>query len=397
MFTADYIVPDGVNPVENTATASGMGLQEPLVESDPAVWSVDIIHPDIEVTKEANPTVAHESDIITYTISVKNTGDCELSKVSVTDDHGTPVYDSGDVGASGKLDVGETWVYTCSGPAEADDFTNTAEATFEDDLGFDVSDSGTADVEVLNPAIEVEKSADTDAAAPGETVTYTILLKNMGDCELSVHVVDELLGIDRTITLAAGVDVSADFEYIIPDDAPEYVENTVTATGTDAIGGVGGVVEDQDDWTVHTMGARTIGYWKNHENWCGFPRGLPEESIFYYKPPAELLEYFPGNGIEENGVNPLEMLRVQLLAAELNYACSEDDFHYARYEAADIFGIMREAEAFLQRVYGAAGHENLNTYWSTLTKKQQNNVKQIANPLKDVLDTFNNMGDEIWE
>jgi hypothetical protein len=58
------------------------------------------------------------------------------------------VYQSGDDDLDGKLDIDETWVCTCSDPAEADDFTNTAEATFEDELHGKATDSDTADVEV---------------------------------------------------------------------------------------------------------------------------------------------------------------------------------------------------------------------------------------------------------
>jgi len=76
-----------------------------------------------------------------------------------------------------------------------------------------------------------------------------------------------------------------------------------------------------------------------------------------------LLAYFPVNDAQLGGVNPLEMLRAQLIASELNYACFEDGFHYARYEAANIFGTMRDAEILLQRVYRGASGEDLNAFW----------------------------------
>ena len=97
-----------------------------------------------------------------------------------------------------------------------------------------------------------------------------------------------------------------------------------------------------------------------------------------------------------DGVNPLEMLRAQLIAAELNVACFDDDFDYSRYEATDIYEAIDDAETFLGELPDGA-LDDLDAYWLTLSKKQQNNVKQIANPLKDVLDTFNNRGDEIFE
>jgi uncharacterized repeat protein (TIGR01451 family) len=254
--------------------------------------------------------------------------------------------------------------------------------------------------DILNPDISVEKSGP-ESAHVGDNITYTYTVTNTGYVPLSdVTVSDDLAGNAEYVSGDTNGGGLLDLEetwiytiidYIIPVDAPEYLCNIATAEGW-----------YEEDWAsatsnevcIHTMGARTIGYWKNHsDNWCAFPRG----SMFFAESSSTLLAYFPGNGIEEDGVNPLEMLRAQLIAAELNYACFEDDFHYTRYEAADIFGTMRDAEALLQRVYGAASGEDLNAFWSGLSKKQQKNVKQIANPLKDTLEEFNAMGDEIFE
>ena len=251
------------------------------------------------------------------------------------------------------------------------------------------------------PAIEVDKSADAYAAAPGETVTYSYDVTNTGDCILyDVSLLDNVFGAITLIglinedtdglddDLAQGASATCTVDYDVKFDDPEWLKNIATASGTDILGGL---VEDVDFWTVHTMGARTIGYWKNHEDWCG----LPEDSIFFEKTAEMLLTYFPGNGIEEDGVNPLEMLRVQLLAAELNVACFDDDFDYSRYEDCDIFDCIADAETFL-----AGLPDDLNTYWSDLGKAGQrkfrkDNADSLA--LKDVLDTFNNMGDEIFE
>jgi len=93
------------------------------------------------------------------------------------------------------------------------------------------------------------------AAHEGDTITYTIWLKNTGDCALNVHVGDRLLGIDRTITLAPGAEVSSDIPYTIPkndgdDPLPESIRNMVTATGT---GAFRGTVTDKDVWSVRVL------------------------------------------------------------------------------------------------------------------------------------------------
>jgi len=250
------------------------------------------------------------------------------------------------------------------------------------------------------PAILIVKIADTEAAAPGETVTYTYTVTNDGDVSLSdVTVSDDPAG---SATYVSGDDgnelldleeiwIFTIIDYIIPVvEAPEYLCNIATAEG---LYEGDPVSANSNEVCIHTMGARTIGYWKNHlEDWCD----LPEDSIFFEKTEETLLAYFPGNGIEEDGVNPLEMLRVQLLAAELNVACFDVGFDYSRYEGdlggyGNIYDVIVAAEDFLSL--------NPPELWPTDKKEQREFRKDNADSLalKDVLDTFNNMGDEIFE
>ena len=244
-------------------------------------------------------------------------------------------------------------------------------------------------------SIGIVKTASTTAAAPGVEVTYTYTVTNVGEDTLyDVSLVDNVVGF-ITLTgltdgnLAQGASATGSAEYTIPEDALEYLCNIATVEG---IYEGNSVSADSNEVCIHTMGARTIGYWKNHrEDWCE----LPDDSMFFGEDPDTLLTYFPGNGIEEDGVNPLEMLRVQLLAAELNVACFDVDFDYNRYEDCDIFDCIVDAEAFLGDL-----PDDLNTFWSGLGKAGQrefrkDNADSLA--LKDVLDTFNNMGDEIFE
>ena len=264
--------------------------------------------------------------------------------------------------------------------------------------GFAITSSAQA------PAILIVKIADTEAVAPGETVTYTYTVTNDGDVSLSdVTVSDDPAGSAVYVSGDDGNElldleetwIFTIIDYIIPVvEAPEYLCNIATAEGWYGEGVEDWVSDTSNEVCIHTMGARTIGYWKNHEDWCAF---LPEEdSIFFDKTPEMLLTYFPGNGIEEDGVNPLEMLRVQLLAAELNVACFDIDFVYSRYEGdlggyGTIYEVIEAAEDFLSL--------NPPELWPTDKAGQREFRKDNADSLalKDVLDTFNNMGDEIFE
>ena len=384
---------------------SGIGISEVTLEFvngiDPGVGFDDICFtidyvplPSIEIVKTAEPTMIHAGDEVIYTYVVTNTGSLDLV-VDVSDDV------LGSIVSGVNLAAGASETYTNFGYPTSDT-TNIGTATGTDMFGQVTESNDDASVDVLNPVIKVEKSGP-DAAFPGTTVTYSYTVTNVGDCTLyDVSLVDDVVGTIVLLgltnedgdgiadDLAQGASATGTADYLVTFDDPEWLENTATAEGTDELGLI---VDDEASWTVHTMGARSIGYWKNHSNdWCDFPSG----SMFNGETWGALSQFFPGSGAQADGVNPLEMLRAQLIAAELNYACFEEYFHYARYEAADIFGTMRDAEALLQRVYLAAS-DDLDAFWSSLSKKQQNNVKQIANPLKDTLEEFNEMGDEIFE
>jgi hypothetical protein len=147
-------------------------------------------------------------------------------------------------------------------------------------------------------------------------------------------------------------------------------------------------------------GARTIGFWKTHlEEWIGDIEDIfGVNSIFHGLSGLELFYYFPGaNDTGKNKMNSLEMLRAQLLATELNIYYFDTWLNYANYEAVDIFEKVDEAENYLSGLYLIIGSDDLGSYWESRTKQEQNEINQIANPLKDVFDTFNNQGDEIFD
>jgi uncharacterized repeat protein (TIGR01451 family) len=204
-------------------------------------------------------------------------------------------------------------------------------------------------ITVILPSIEIDKTASTTAAAPGETVTYTYTVTTDGALS-DVTVSDNPAGDAEYVsgdTNSDGVlylDETWIFtiNYIIPEDAPEYLCNIATAEGWYKGNSVSA---DSNEVCIHTMGARTIGYWKTHlEVW--------EEFEYMELDQSDLLSYFPGSGAQANGVNPLEMLRAQLTAAALNVFYFDGDFDYSRYEDdlcgyGTIYEVIADAEAFL--------------------------------------------------
>jgi uncharacterized repeat protein (TIGR01451 family) len=174
-FQATYTVQAGdPDPLVNTATVSS-DADDPNTSNNVATWSVDILHPAIDVSKSC-PQYAHEGDTISYTITVKNAGDTPLSNVMVSD----PLLG---FSWTGSLAVGEEKTFTASFtvPMPSGDITNTVTASGQDPLGLTVSDTAQCTVDILHPAIAIDKSADRSQAHAGDTITYTIIVTNTGD------------------------------------------------------------------------------------------------------------------------------------------------------------------------------------------------------------------------
>ena len=190
------------NPIHNVATAHAFDLAGNEV-TDTDDHDTTIIHPAIAVNKTLrregdseysdgelgdDPIKVHVGDTIEYRFEVTNEGDTPLA-VEFSDprcDAGTLSGPTGDANANGKLDVSETWVYSCSHvvtEADPDPLPNTVTVTGTDTLGGDkgtVTDSDTEEADILHPDIEIDKKVRV--LATGEFV----------DSGLKAHVGDTL-------------------------------------------------------------------------------------------------------------------------------------------------------------------------------------------------------------
>ncbi len=190
--------------VLNTGTVTGVPLNPeagnvPFPEPNPAVGDtdvaqVDVVNPDIDLTKSVSPVILllgqDETGTVTYTFLATNPDDGDPVPVPplnrpgaagtppgpsatdpgwVVDDHCTSpaTYVTGDGNGNVLLDPGETWEFTCQGVIDAPT-VNVASITGVPSnpdgtpLGIDdVTDLAFAFVEVLRPSIHVEKTALT--------------------------------------------------------------------------------------------------------------------------------------------------------------------------------------------------------------------------------------------
>lgn len=147
---------------------------------------IDVIHPAVQLTVDAMPKTVRTGDDVTFTVTARNTGDVPLTAVSVVD---------GQTTCANKFDTvqpGAVKTYTCTRKAPGDDFAQAVEITGNDPTGRAVQSTGDAKVDVVHPGIAVMKDAAPYEVREGDTVTFSILVKNTGDVPLAdVSVVDD--------------------------------------------------------------------------------------------------------------------------------------------------------------------------------------------------------------
>jgi uncharacterized repeat protein (TIGR01451 family) len=159
----------------NTVVATGWanGVSATDIASATVVVGLPTVPPLIHVTKIPSPlTLAVGGGMVTYTERITNPGTVALSDVILTDDKCSPMnYISGDTNSDSKLDVTETWVYTCRMNL-SNTTTNTAIAVGQAN-GFSVRDFAVA---VVTVATAVPALPQTGFASEGNNVLLDIVM-----------------------------------------------------------------------------------------------------------------------------------------------------------------------------------------------------------------------------
>jgi uncharacterized repeat protein (TIGR01451 family) len=184
-------------------------------------------------------------DTVTWTYTVNNTGNVNLSNVTVVDDQGVIInYVSGDTNGDGYLNLTETWVYQATGTASAGQYTNIGSVTSTPPVGTDVSDSNPDNYFGQSPGISLVKTTnDQDANSPtgpyipvGSSVIWKYNVTNTGNVNLTnVTVTDNVIGLVGTIPLLQPGETQTLTATGIA--APGQYSNLGNATGTLPAGG----------------------------------------------------------------------------------------------------------------------------------------------------------------
>ena len=232
--TFDYTVsatdPD---PLPNEVTATATGAESKKAVEDTDSCETDIEHnPGIDVTKTCPPS-GLEGDVITFSITVENTGDEPLNDVVVND----PLLGGDLDGFPTTLAVGQsdTQSFEYTIPPESTVVTNEVTATgIGADSKKEASDTDSCETAVHHPAIDLVKTADPISGSPGDLVLYTYLVTNTGDVTLrNVTVDDDKLGhIGDIESLAPGESATLTKDFILPNEATTIV-NVAIAAGCD--------------------------------------------------------------------------------------------------------------------------------------------------------------------
>ena len=264
--------------------------------------------PGLTVTKTADKTTISPSsagDTISYTITVKNTGNVTFNSLSLTDaltsDEAWSESDGGDADGTGALDVGETWTFTASYAITPSDITegsveNVAYATgiptsggsltvysgAQDEASTATSDpsGGGGVITTLTASVSqltVTKTADTtDFSSPvtsGDTITYTITAENTGNVALdNVRITDTQTPTGGSSSSLTPTYISGDTDSDSAIDVGETWTWTVSYDLTQADIDAGGlsnlatVTVDDPDGTEITVESSTSG---NHTTGAG--------------------------------------------------------------------------------------------------------------------------------
>ncbi len=224
--------------------------------NDSDSWCVPITYnASLNVTKTANfgpcsdPSApkAKPGDSIVYTINVSNDGNVTLRWVNITDSKlGLTNYDMGTLTPGTYNET--TFTYDVTESDMCNDIDNTVDAQATDRCGNGVTDSASWCVPTDYIAtLNVTKTADYNfggSPKPGDIITYTINVTNLGNVNLTdVNVVDSLIGTltdpsgddngDGCLNLTETWTYTGTYTVKDVDLCGGWINNTVTANATD--------------------------------------------------------------------------------------------------------------------------------------------------------------------
>jgi uncharacterized repeat protein (TIGR01451 family) len=213
-------------------------------EEDDDTEEVTVTAPVMTITKVADASTADPGDIITYTITYKNTGTGISAHVWINDTipadttfvSASPSYTSvsGDVYTWHETDV-KPGTYTITlkvrvdtGVKDGTDLINKVTLEYTDANGHVYpTKTAYANVTVTAPIMTVSKYANVSTAAPGDVITYTITYKNTGTGTAGHVWINDTIPADTTF-----VSASPGYTSVSGDTYTWHITNVATGAYT---------------------------------------------------------------------------------------------------------------------------------------------------------------------
>ncbi|MHC4639184.1 MAG: DUF7507 domain-containing protein [Planctomycetota bacterium] len=239
--------------------------------------------PCIDVEKTVCPEVSKVGDCVTYEICVTNCGETLLLDI-IVEDPLLGVYDYLPALVPGETVCLEPIKYEIPEGAP-NPLVNKVKAVGMDKNCTEVKDYDYAEVKLVEPCIKIEKMVNNPEPCFGDTIIYTICIKNTGDWPLeNVEVKDKLLNPiygsplpGFPTELAIGEKACQEFKYVVPKDAPCPLVNTARVD-SDPKGPMKNPINDEVCVKIcpEPCGGEgcTPGFWKNNGDkhgasaWC---------------------------------------------------------------------------------------------------------------------------------
>ena len=217
--------------IDNSATADGTPENGTLGPVEPSEVETGITPaPSLNLVKSSVPPLAATpdvGDVIAYTFALTNDGNVTITNPVVNDALCQPstslvAPDSGDDDGDGALDIGETFVYSCTYALQQSDLDaglveNTATATGQDPAGQDVEDVSGSDATNDDPTItplaqvatwDVVKSTIDVPDSAGDTLDYTFTVSNTGNVSIGSIVVSDPKCASAPVLVAGDIDAN---------------------------------------------------------------------------------------------------------------------------------------------------------------------------------------------
>ncbi|MHB0875750.1 MAG: DUF7507 domain-containing protein [Anaerolineae bacterium] len=255
-----------VGSVTNKATATGSFGSTPVTSNEATQTVTAEVSALLSIVKTATNPIVNSGGTVTFSITVTNDGNVDLTDVTVDDPLASDCDET--IGALAATDA--AYSYTCTLTNVTADFTNTATVIGTTPLGGTVTDSDTAAVDV-RPTISVAKTASASSVPePGADVTYTVTVTNDSNEPVTITSLQDAVGSAAAVDLVGdddckvGTELAATGSTTGLDSCTFQFTDTVSGSPTPAAGAsvtdtVTAKAEDNEDNEATATGSATVG------------------------------------------------------------------------------------------------------------------------------------------